>query len=114
RRRANTAAGRSAGSPRRRASPRVRRRRLAPAGGGVVAPPGARARRPAAQGGGGLWPRSGAPLAEAIRALTIMRRGHGSLYDIVVPGYKANLSDVLASIAPCQLEQVERHPGAQL
>ena len=25
-----------------------------------------------------------------------MRRGHGSLYDIAVPGYKANLSDVLA------------------
>ena len=24
-----------------------------------------------------------------------MRRGHGSLYDIAVPGYKANLSDVL-------------------
>ena len=48
-------------------------------------------------------------VAEAVRALTIMRRGHGSLYDIAVPGYKANLSDVLASIALCQLDKVERH-----
>ncbi|HEY6029537.1 MAG TPA: DegT/DnrJ/EryC1/StrS family aminotransferase, partial [Gaiellaceae bacterium] len=39
----------------------------------------------------------------------IMRRGHGSLYDIVVPGYKANLSDVLATIALVQLGKVERH-----
>ena len=29
----------------------------------------------------------------------LMRRGDGSLYDITVPGYKANLSDVLAAIA---------------
>ena len=38
-----------------------------------------------------------------------MRRGHGSLYDIVVPGYKANLSDVLAAIALAQLDKLERH-----
>jgi len=38
-----------------------------------------------------------------------MRRGHGSLYDIAVPGYKANLSDVLASIALVQLDKVESH-----
>src|ERR671930_691089 len=38
-----------------------------------------------------------------------MRRGHGSLYDIAVPGYKANLSDVLASIALVQLGKIERH-----
>ena len=38
-----------------------------------------------------------------------MRRQQGSLYDIVVPGYKANLSDVLASIALVQLDKVERH-----
>ena len=38
-----------------------------------------------------------------------MRRGHGSLYDIAVPGYKANLSDVLASIALVQLDKVEHH-----
>jgi dTDP-4-amino-4,6-dideoxygalactose transaminase len=38
-----------------------------------------------------------------------MRRGHGSRYDIAVPGYKANLSDVLASIALVQLDKVEQH-----
>jgi dTDP-4-amino-4,6-dideoxygalactose transaminase len=38
-----------------------------------------------------------------------MRRGHGALYDIAVPGYKANLSDVLASIALVQLDKVEEH-----
>src|SRR5207342_3320995 len=48
-------------------------------------------------------------IAEAVQGLTIMRRGHGSLYDIVVPGYKANLSDVLATIALCQLDKLERH-----
>ena len=47
-------------------------------------------------------------------ALTIMRRGHGSLYDIAVPGYKANLSDVLAAIALCQLDKVERHRALRL
>src|SRR5581483_2089218 len=45
----------------------------------------------------------------AIDDLRVMRRGHGSLYDIVVPGYKVNLSDVLASIALVQLDKVERH-----
>jgi dTDP-4-amino-4,6-dideoxygalactose transaminase len=39
----------------------------------------------------------------------MMRRGHGSLYDIAVPGYKANLSDVLAAIALCQLDKLDRH-----
>jgi len=39
----------------------------------------------------------------------VMRRGHGSLYDIAVPGYKANLSDVLATIALVQLGKLERH-----
>jgi dTDP-4-amino-4,6-dideoxygalactose transaminase len=38
-----------------------------------------------------------------------MRRGDGSLYDIPVPGYKANLSDVLATIALCQLDKIELH-----
>jgi dTDP-4-amino-4,6-dideoxygalactose transaminase len=38
-----------------------------------------------------------------------MRRGDGSLYDITVPGYKANLSDVLASIALVQLDKLDRH-----
>ena len=38
-----------------------------------------------------------------------MRRGDGSLYDLVVPGYKANLPDVLAAIALCQLDKVDAH-----
>jgi dTDP-4-amino-4,6-dideoxygalactose transaminase len=62
-----------------------------------------------AAGEGGIVTTNDDGLAESIRALTIMRRGHGSLYDIAVPGYKANLSDVLASIALCQLDKVERH-----
>jgi dTDP-4-amino-4,6-dideoxygalactose transaminase len=43
-----------------------------------------------------------------------MRRGHGTLYDIAVPGYKANLSDVLASIALCQLDKVEHHRALRM
>jgi dTDP-4-amino-4,6-dideoxygalactose transaminase len=62
-----------------------------------------------AAGEGGLVTTNRDDVAESVRALTIMRRGHGSLYDIAVPGYKANLSDVLASIALCQLDKVERH-----
>jgi dTDP-4-amino-4,6-dideoxygalactose transaminase len=38
-----------------------------------------------------------------------MRRGDGSLYDLSVPGYKANLSDVLAAIALVQLDKLEQH-----
>jgi dTDP-4-amino-4,6-dideoxygalactose transaminase len=67
-----------------------------------------------AAGEGGIVTTNRDDLADAIRALTIMRRGHGSLYDIAVPGYKANLSDVLASIALCQLAKVERHRGLRL
>jgi dTDP-4-amino-4,6-dideoxygalactose transaminase len=62
-----------------------------------------------AAGEGGLIATNREDVAEAVSNLRIMRRGHGSLYDIVVPGYKANLSDVLASIALCQLDKVERH-----
>jgi dTDP-4-amino-4,6-dideoxygalactose transaminase len=62
-----------------------------------------------AAGEGGLVATNRADVAEALHDLRLMRRGHGSLYDIVVPGYKANLSDVLAAIALCQLDKVERH-----
>ena len=41
--------------------------------------------------------------------MRLMRRGDGSLYDIAVPGYKANLSDVLAAIALVQLDRIEAH-----
>jgi dTDP-4-amino-4,6-dideoxygalactose transaminase len=62
-----------------------------------------------AAGEGGLISTNRADLAEAVQDLRLMRRGDGSLYDIPVPGYKANLSDVLASIALVQLDKVERH-----
>ena len=38
-----------------------------------------------------------------------MRRGDGSRYDIRVAGFKANLSDVLAAIALCQLDKLDTH-----
>ncbi len=62
-----------------------------------------------AAGEGGLISTNDSKVAEAINDLRIMRRMQGSLYDIVVPGYKANLSDVLASIALVQLGKVEKH-----
>ncbi len=62
-----------------------------------------------AAGEGGLVATSRADVAEALEDLRLMRRSHGSLYDLVVPGYKANLPDVLAAIALCQLDKLERH-----
>src|SRR5438105_9614500 len=62
-----------------------------------------------AAGEGGLISTNSDVVAAAVRDLRLMRRGDGSLYDIPVPGYKANLSDVLASIALVQLDKVERH-----
>jgi dTDP-4-amino-4,6-dideoxygalactose transaminase len=62
-----------------------------------------------AAGEGGLVTTNRDDVAAAIRERRLMRRGDGSLYDIGVPGYKANLSDVLASIALVQLAKVERH-----
>ena len=62
-----------------------------------------------AAGEGGLVATDRDDVAAAIDDLRIMRRGHGSLYDIAVPGYKANLSDVLAAIALVQLDKLDRH-----
>lgn len=62
-----------------------------------------------AAGEGGLVATNRDDVAEAIGELRLMRRGDGSLYDIAVPGYKANLSDVLAAIALVQLGKIERH-----
>jgi dTDP-4-amino-4,6-dideoxygalactose transaminase len=62
-----------------------------------------------AAGEGGIVTTNDARIAEAIRDRRLMRRGDGSLYDIGVPGYKANLSDVLAAIALVQLAKVDRH-----
>jgi dTDP-4-amino-4,6-dideoxygalactose transaminase len=62
-----------------------------------------------AAGEGGLVATSDDTVAQAIDDLRVMRRSHGSLYDIAVPGYKANLSDVLAAIALAQLDKLDRH-----
>jgi dTDP-4-amino-4,6-dideoxygalactose transaminase len=62
-----------------------------------------------AAGEGGIVTTDDDELAARIRELSIMRQSHGSLYDIAVPGYKANLSDVLAALALCQLDKVDRH-----
>src|SRR5215471_13722037 len=62
-----------------------------------------------AAGEGGLVATNDARVAQAIDEMRVMRRSHGSLYDIAVPGYKANLSDVLAAIALAQLDKLERH-----
>jgi dTDP-4-amino-4,6-dideoxygalactose transaminase len=62
-----------------------------------------------AAGEGGIVTTDRDEVAEKIRDLRLMRRSGGSLYDIAVPGYKANLSDVLAAIALVQLDKLERH-----
>jgi dTDP-4-amino-4,6-dideoxygalactose transaminase len=62
-----------------------------------------------AAGEGGLIATNRDDVAQAVLDLRQMRRGDGSIYDIPVPGYKANLSDVLAAIALCQLDKVEKH-----
>jgi len=66
-----------------------------------------------AAGEGGLIATNRDDLAEALDDLRVMRRGHGSLYDIAVPGYKANLSDVLSTIALVQLDKVEEHAAVR-
>ena len=48
-------------------------------------------------------------------AMRLTRRGDGSRYDQTTPGFKANLSDVLAAIALVQLDRLDEHtrdPGA--
>ena len=67
-----------------------------------------------AAGEGGIITTNSDDVAAAVGELRLMRRGDGSLYDIVVPGYKANLSDVLAAIALVQLDKVERHREIRL
>src|SRR4051794_27128516 len=62
-----------------------------------------------AAGEGGAIVTNDDALAEEVRELRLMRRGDGSLYDIRTAGFKANLSDVLAAIALCQLDKIEAH-----
>jgi dTDP-4-amino-4,6-dideoxygalactose transaminase len=62
-----------------------------------------------AAGEGGALATDDDGLAAAVRELRLMRRGHGSLYDVRVAGFKANLPDVLAAIALCQLDKLDAH-----
>lgn len=62
-----------------------------------------------AAGEGGMVTTDDDGLAAGIRELRLMRRGDGSLYDVRTAGFKANLSDVLAAVALCQLDKLERH-----
>ena len=62
-----------------------------------------------AAGEGGIVTTDDDEVADTIRNLRLMRRGEGSLYDVTVAGFKANLSDVLAAVALCQLAKVEEH-----
>ncbi len=67
-----------------------------------------------AAGEGGLVSTNDDEIAAAVDSLRVMRRGAGSLYDLLVPGYKANLSDVHAAIALAQLEKLDRHREIRL
>jgi dTDP-4-amino-4,6-dideoxygalactose transaminase len=60
-----------------------------------------------AAGEGGMVTTDDDDVAQAIRDCRLMRRGDGALYDLVAPAYKANLSDILASIALVQLSRVD-------
>jgi dTDP-4-amino-4,6-dideoxygalactose transaminase len=62
-----------------------------------------------AAGEGGVVTTNDDRVAQAIRDLRLMRRGDGAVYDLVAPAYKANLSDVLASIALVQLDKIPAH-----
>jgi dTDP-4-amino-4,6-dideoxygalactose transaminase len=62
-----------------------------------------------AAGEGGLIATNSDTVADAIRSMRLTRRGDGSHYDQVSPGFKANLSDVLAAIALVQLDRIDAH-----
>jgi dTDP-4-amino-4,6-dideoxygalactose transaminase len=62
-----------------------------------------------AAGEGGAITTDDDALADEVRELRLMRRNHGSLYDVRTAGFKANLSDVLAAIALCQLDKIDAH-----
>jgi dTDP-4-amino-4,6-dideoxygalactose transaminase len=66
-----------------------------------------------AAGEGGLMATGRDDVADAVRELRLMRRGDGAVYDVTVPGYKANLSDLLAAVALCQLDKVDAHAAVR-
>jgi dTDP-4-amino-4,6-dideoxygalactose transaminase len=67
-----------------------------------------------AAGEGGILTTDLDALADEVRELRLMRRGHGSLYDVRHAGFKANLADVNAAIALVQLSKLERHRAIRL
>jgi dTDP-4-amino-4,6-dideoxygalactose transaminase len=62
-----------------------------------------------AAGEGGLVATPRDDVADAVREMRLTRRGDGARYDQRTPGFKANLSDVLAAIALVQLDKLELH-----
>jgi dTDP-4-amino-4,6-dideoxygalactose transaminase len=62
-----------------------------------------------AAGEGGLVATPRDDVAEAVREMRLTRRGDGARYDQRTPGFKANLSDLLAAIALVQLDKLELH-----
>jgi len=62
-----------------------------------------------AAGEGGLVATPRDDVAEAVREMRLTRRGDGARYDQRTPGFKANLSDVLATIALVQLDKLDLH-----
>jgi dTDP-4-amino-4,6-dideoxygalactose transaminase len=67
-----------------------------------------------AAGEGGVITTDRDDLADEVRELRLMRRSHGSLYDIRRAGFKANLADVNAAIALVQLGKLEQHRAIRL
>jgi dTDP-4-amino-4,6-dideoxygalactose transaminase len=67
-----------------------------------------------AAGEGGVLVTDDERLADEVRELRLMRRSHGSLYDIRHAGFKANLADTAAAIALVQLGKLERHRAVRL
>lgn len=67
-----------------------------------------------AAGEGGMITTDSDALAEEIRELRLMRRGHGALYDVRRAGFKANLADVNAAIALVQMDKLEEHRRRRL
>jgi dTDP-4-amino-4,6-dideoxygalactose transaminase len=60
-------------------------------------------------GEGGIVTTDDSAFAARLRELGLTRRAEGSLYDVRAAGFKANLSDVHAAIALCQLDKVAAH-----
>ncbi|MGI8974530.1 MAG: DegT/DnrJ/EryC1/StrS family aminotransferase [Gaiella sp.] len=64
-------------------------------------------------GEGGLLATNRGDVATRVREMRLTRRTEGTHYDQVSPGFKANLSDVLAAIALVQLDKLERHAAVR-